>query len=106
MATANPRGVQVSDVPSSLKVVVQADSASIIAVGAAPVHSLPGFTWITPGSGVSPWTALVNHPIPCEIPSDFTTQLGVSSVFGPGVTGSVNTTGNYPLAEVYDLMFL
>jgi phage tail sheath protein FI len=106
MATANPRGVQVSDVPSSIKVVVQADSASIVAVGAAPVHSLPGYTWITPGSGASPWAAVVNHPILCEIPSDFSTQLGISSVFGPGVVSSVNGTGNYPLAEVYDLMFL
>jgi len=106
MATANPRGVQVSDVPSSLRAVVQADSAAIVAVGAAPVHSLPGYTWITPGSGVSPWAAVVNHPILCEIPSDFTTQLGVSSVFGPGIVGSVNGTGNYPLAEVYDLEFV
>src|SRR6266446_5410742 len=106
MATANPRGVQVSDVPSSLRAVVQADSAAIVAVGAAPVHSLPGYTWITPGSGVSPWAAVVNHPVLCEIPSDFTTQLGVSSVFGPGIVGSVNGTGNYPLAEVYDLEFV
>jgi phage tail sheath protein FI len=106
MATANPRGVQVSDVPSSLKVVVQANSASIVAIGTAPVHSLPGFTWTTPGSGLSPYASVVNKPILCIISSDFTTQLGLSSVFGPGVTGSVNTTGNYTLSEVYDLEFV
>jgi phage tail sheath protein FI len=106
MATANPRGVQVSDVPSSLRAVVQADSAAVVAIGAAPIHSLPGFVWTTPGSGSSPYAAVVNTPILCEIPSDFTTQLGLSSVFGPGVVGSVNGTGAYGLSEVYDMMMV
>jgi hypothetical protein len=105
MATANPRGVQVSDVPTSIKVVVQAVSASIIAVGIAPVHSVPGFIWTTPGSGVSPYSKVVNQPVLCEIPSDFSTQLGISSEFGPG--NQVNGQKyEFTLSEVYDLMFV
>ncbi len=105
MATANPRGVQVIDVPTSIKVVVQANSASIVAVGIAPVHSVPGFVWTTPGSGLSPYSSVVNKPILCEIPSDFTTQLGVSSEFGPGNTVN-GVKWQYTLSEVYDLMFI
>jgi uncharacterized protein len=93
---ANPRDVQVSDAPTGLRVVVPVDSAHIVAVAPAPVHSAPGYDWRPPGSGVSPFAAVVNQPVLCEIPSDFTTQLGLSSKFGPGVTNG------YGAAEVYD----
>ncbi len=96
------RGVQVSDVPTSLLVTTPASSAAIVAIGAAPVHSLPGFSWIASGSGTSSWASVVNHPILCEIPSDFTTQLGLSSVFGPGA----GFNGSYGLSEAYDCVFV
>lgn len=104
----NPRGVQVTDVPTSLRVVVPADSASIIAFGAAPVGSIvinPDGTpivWSHPGSGVSPYAQLVNKPIECLIPSDFATQLGVSSNFGVGPIGPIG----YTLSMVYDYAFV
>ena len=100
------RGVQVSDLNASLVVAVPAPSAHVVAVGAAPVGSLPGFTWTTPGSGVSPYASVVNVPIYCQEPQDFTTNLGLSLVFGPGVKGAHNTTGKYGLSEVYDFMFV
>ena len=108
MASPNPRGVQVQDVPTSLRVVVPADSAAIIAFGSAPIGSIatnPDGTpivWTHPGSGVSPYTQLVNKPIECLIPSDFATQLGVSSNFGVGPTGPIG----YTLAMVYDYAFV
>ena len=97
---ANPRDVQVSDAPTALRVVVPVDSAHIIAVAPAPVHSAPGYTWTTPGSGISPYAAVVNTPVLCEVPSDFTTQLGLSSNFGPGVANA------YGSSEVYDCAFV
>ena len=94
---ANPRDVQVSDAPTALKVIVPVDSAHIVVIDTAPVHSAPGYAWRAPGSGVSPYAAVVNTPVLCEVPSDFTTQLGLSSKFGPNVTGA------YGASEVYDL---
>jgi uncharacterized protein len=93
---ANPRDVQVSDAPTALRVITPVDSAHIVVVASAPVHTAPGFTWTTPGSGISPYATVVNTPVLCEVPSDFTTQLGYSSRFGPGVTNA------YPASEVYD----
>jgi phage tail sheath protein FI len=93
---ANPRDVQVSDAPTALRVIVPVDSAHIVVVDTAPVHSAPGYLWTTPGSGASPYAAVVNQPVLCEVPKDFTTQLGLSSRFGPGITGA------YGASEVYD----
>jgi len=96
----NPRDVQVSDAPTALRVIVPADSGHIVAVAVAPVHSAPGYKWTTPGSGASPYAAVVNQPVLCEIPSDFTTQLGYSNRFGPGEASP------YPACEVYDCAFV
>src|SRR5260221_9292687 len=79
------RGVIVSDVPTSLLPVIRADSGAIVPCGTAPVHSLPGFTFIAGG-----YKSVVNRPILCEIASDFTTQLGESTDWA-----------RYDLMEVY-----
>jgi len=89
------RGIQVSDVPSSLSVIFPVPSAHIVAVGAAPVDTVPGVPWA--GSG---YQNVVNVAVLTEIPSDFTTQLGFSTTFGPGVAGA------YTLAEVYDAAYV
>src|SRR5258708_35330464 len=73
-------------VPTSLFPVIRADSGAIVPCGTAPVHSLPGFTFIAGG-----YKSVVNRPILCEIASDFTTQLGESSDWA-----------SYDLMEVYD----
>ena len=93
---ANPRDVQVSDAPTALKVITPVDSAHIVVVAAAPVHTSPNYIWTTPGSGLSPYAKVVNAPVSCLVPADFTTQLGYSTRFGPG------TTNPYGAAEVYD----
>ena len=89
------RGIQVSDVPSSLSVIFPVPSAHIVAVGVAPVDTVPGVPWA--GSG---YQNVVNVAVLTEIPSDFTTQLGFSTTFGPGVAGA------YSLAEVYDAAYV
>lgn len=86
----NPRGIQVKDVPTSLSPVVQANSAAIVVIAAAPVHSLPGFNWSPSG-----YAQVVNVPVLCTIASDFTTQLGISSDWV-----------SYPAVEVYDHAFV
>ena len=88
--TTNQRGVIAIDVPTSLRPVIKAASASIVAVGTAPVGCLPGFEWKAGG-----YASVVNRPILCEIASDFTTQLGESTDWA-----------KYGLCEVYDAMFV
>jgi phage tail sheath protein FI len=89
------RGIQVSDVPSSLSVIFPVPSAHIVAIGAAPLDTLPGKPWSASG-----YANMVNVAVLNEIPSDFTTQLGFSTTFGPGVANA------YSLAEVYDAAFV
>ncbi|MGD0178757.1 MAG: hypothetical protein ABSC15_03000 [Terriglobales bacterium] len=59
------------------------------------MHSVPGFAWSPSG-----YATVVNQLVLCEDPGDFTTQLGLSSQFGPGVTPA------YGLAEIYDACFV
>jgi phage tail sheath protein FI len=86
----NPRGVIAQDVPTSLKAVIEADAAAIVAVGVAPVHSVPGYKWVAGG-----YSSVVNRPVLCEIGSDFSTQLGQSSNWE-----------TYDLMELYDACFV
>lgn len=88
--TTNQRGVIAIDVPTSLRPVIKASSASIIGFGTAPVHCLPGFQFVAGG-----YSSVVNRPILCEIASDFTTQLGESSDWA-----------KYSLCEIYDAAFV
>ena len=89
------RGIQVSDVPSSLSVISPVPSAHIVAIGAAPLDTVPGIPWSASG-----FANMVNVAVLTEIPSDFTTQLGFSTTFGPGVPGA------YSLSEVYDAAYV
>jgi phage tail sheath protein FI len=89
------RGIQVTDVPSSLSVIFPVPSAHIVAIGAAPVDTVPGNPWNPSG-----YASVVNVATLTEIPSDFTTQLGFSTTFGPGIAGA------YSLAEVYDAAYV
>src|SRR6266481_8028087 len=72
MALQNPRGVITVDVPSSFTPVVEADAASIIITGIAPVGSLPNFSW-----NVSGYASVVNVATVCNDAVDFATQLGI-----------------------------
>ena len=86
----NQRGVIPIDVPTSLRPAVYAASASIVAVGTAPVGSLPGFQWVQGG-----FASVVNRPILTEMASDFTEQLGESSNWK-----------SYTLCEIYDAVYI
>jgi phage tail sheath protein FI len=95
MASQNPRGVITVDVPSSVTPVVEADAASVVMCGPAPVHSLPSYSWSASG-----YASVVNVAVLCNNAVDFATVLGISNAKkGDG-------TWVYPACEVYDAMFI
>jgi uncharacterized protein len=95
MAQQNPRGVIAVDVPSSFTPVVEADAASVVMVGAAPVHSLSKYSWSPSG-----YATVVNVAVTCNNAVDFATNLGISNA------KHNDGTWVYPAVEVYDAMFI
>jgi len=93
MSQQNPRGVIAKDLLDTVVPVVEANAASIWAVGAAPVHAVPGFTFVAGG-----YDAVVNKNIRCDSAADWETQLGYSSNWAVG--------SGYPICQLYDYAFI
>jgi hypothetical protein len=93
MSAQNPRGVIAKDLLDTVVPVVEANAASIYAVGAAPVGSVPGFTWSPSG-----YLSVVNVNVRCDSAADWETQIGYSSNWAKG--------SGYPLCQLYDYAFV
>jgi phage tail sheath protein FI len=95
MALQNPRGVITVDVPSSFTPVVEADAASIVFCGIAPVGSLPNYGWSSSG-----YASVVNVAVTCNDAVDFATQLGICNA------KNADGTWVYGASELYDCAFI
>jgi phage tail sheath protein FI len=93
MSQQNPRGVIAKDLLDTVVPVIEANAASIWAVGALPVHSVPGFSWSASG-----YLSVVNVNVRCDSGPDWMTSLGYSSNWTVG-------TG-YPVCQLYDYSFI
>jgi uncharacterized protein len=93
MSQQNPRGVISVDILDTVVPVVEASAGSIYAIGAAPVHAVPGYAWSPSG-----YASVVNVNIRCDSQPDWMTTLGYSSNWTQG--------SGYPLCELYDYAFV
>lgn len=93
MSQQNPRGVIAKDLLDTVVPVIEANAASIWAVGALPVHSVPGYQWSATG-----YDAVVNKNIRCDSAADWELQVGYSSNWKVG--------SGYPICQLYDYAFI
>src|SRR5215831_10777958 len=93
MSQQNPRGVISQDLLDTVVPVIEANAASIYAVGAAPIGSVPGLSWSPSG-----YNSLINVNVRCDSAADWETQIGYSSNWTKG--------SGYPLCQLYDYAFV
>ena len=93
MSQQNPRGVIAQDLLDTVVPVIEANAASIYAVGVAPVHAVPGFEWSPSG-----YASVVNVNVRCDSAVDWETKIGYSSNWA--------VVGGYPLCQLYNYAFI